>query len=134
MVKQFGTRQGCWLHKTVNALHATELLALTWLDCVNLTSLGHKNHNPDTQGPTRCNIRFHLYEVPDVVKLRDRSRRVLAGSGAAAEGWGGDGEWVSGGGSVSAGEGREFWRRVVVMGAPPLNVLSTAHTYRWLEG
>ena len=67
------------------------MLALTWLDCVNLTSLGHKNHNPDTQGPTRCNIRFHLYEVPDVVKLRDRSRRVLAGSGAAAEGWGGDG-------------------------------------------
>lgn len=69
-----------------------------------------------------------------MAKLRDRSRRVLAGSGAAGEGWGGDGGWVSGGDSVSAGEGREFWRWVVVKGAPPVHVLSTTHTYRWLEG
>lgn len=91
VMKQFGTRQRCWLPKTVNALDATELLALTWLDCVNLTSLGHKNHNPDTQGPARCNIRFHLHEVPDVAKLRDRSRRVLAGSGLLGKGGEGTG-------------------------------------------
>lgn len=134
MTKQCGSRQRCWLHKTVNALHATELFALTRLDFVNLTSPENKNHNPDTQGPTQFNIQFHLYEVPDVVKLRDRSRRALAGRAGAGEGWGEDGERVFGGDSVSAGQGREFWRWVAVTFAPPVNILRTTHTYRWLEG
>ena len=94
MMKQSGTRQRCWLYKTVNAPHATELFALTRLDFVNLTSPENKNHNPDTQGPTQFNIRFHLYEVPDVVKFRDRSRRALAGRAGAGEGFGEDGESV----------------------------------------
>lgn len=129
VMKQFGTRQRCWLYKTVNALHATELFALTRLDFVNLTSPENKNHNPDTQGPTQFNIRFHLYEVPDVVKFRDRSRRALAGKAGAGEGLGEEGR-VFGGDSVSAGQGREFWRRVAVTFAPPVNILRTAHTYR----
>lgn len=53
---------------------------------LDLTSPENKNHNPDTQAPTQCNIRFHLYEAPDVVKLRDGSRRVPAGRAGAGEG------------------------------------------------
>lgn len=91
MMEQCGTRQRCWSHKTMTALHAPELCASAQLDFVSLTSPENKNHNPDTQAPTQCNIRFHLYEAPDVVKLRDGSRRVPAGRAGAGVESSGDG-------------------------------------------
>lgn len=88
-MEQCGTRQRCWSHKTMTALHAQSSAS------AQLTSSVSPHQKTKTiiqthKRPTQCNIRFHLYEAPDVVKLRDGSRRVPGRAGC----WGGELETV----------------------------------------